>query len=271
MGVSERRSALKWLKESPGRRYLVNCDILTTGYNYPALECVVMLRATTSLGLLVQILGRLIRPFGDKIGYFIDYGTNLDRLLPHGLTKIMPPRPKLKKEDAPQKACLVQSCQKYNPMNARKCIKCGAVFVFAESEDGNYFMRTQAEIIAIAAEREKKTLTCTGVMLDMGISKGGDEMVLAKYYDGYKLVHTEYLLFDHSGYAKVKAQRWLLDALKEQSDYYELDAEDGGASCENVYALLCGFPELLKPVDSIVVRPQAENKRFMEMVKVIYA
>lgn len=44
-------------------RWCVNFGILTTGFDFPALDCIVMLRPTKSPGLWVQMLGRLTRPF----------------------------------------------------------------------------------------------------------------------------------------------------------------------------------------------------------------
>jgi len=43
-------------------RWCVNFGILTTGFDFPALDCIVMLRPTKSPGLWVQMLGRGTRP-----------------------------------------------------------------------------------------------------------------------------------------------------------------------------------------------------------------
>lgn len=43
-------------------RWLVNKDILTTGFDDPGIDCIVMLRPTKSTNLWVQMLGRGIRP-----------------------------------------------------------------------------------------------------------------------------------------------------------------------------------------------------------------
>lgn len=43
-------------------RHCVNYGILTTGFDFPALDCIVMLRPTKSPGLWVQMLGRGTRP-----------------------------------------------------------------------------------------------------------------------------------------------------------------------------------------------------------------
>lgn len=63
-------------------RWLVNVAVLTTGFNHPALDCIAMLRATESPGLLVQIAGRGTRRAPHKSDcLFLDYG---DNILRHG-------------------------------------------------------------------------------------------------------------------------------------------------------------------------------------------
>lgn len=44
-------------------RHCVNFGVLTTGFDFPAMDCIVMLRPTKSPGLWVQMLGRGTRPF----------------------------------------------------------------------------------------------------------------------------------------------------------------------------------------------------------------
>lgn len=44
-------------------RHCVNYGILTTGFDFPGLDCIIMLRPTKSPGLWVQMLGRGTRPF----------------------------------------------------------------------------------------------------------------------------------------------------------------------------------------------------------------
>lgn len=46
-----------------GVRHCVNFGVLTTGFDFPALDCIVMLRPTKSPGLWVQMLGRGTRPW----------------------------------------------------------------------------------------------------------------------------------------------------------------------------------------------------------------
>jgi len=62
---------------------LINVGVLTTGFDYPALEAVLMARSTMSLSLYYQIVGRVMRIFTypdgtKKIGWFVDMGGNIN-------------------------------------------------------------------------------------------------------------------------------------------------------------------------------------------------
>lgn len=61
---------------------LFNVAILTAGYDLPSLDCVIMCRATKSLRLYIQSIGRAIRIDPDKpekVAQVIDMAGNLDR------------------------------------------------------------------------------------------------------------------------------------------------------------------------------------------------
>ncbi|EJL66272.1 DEAD/DEAH box helicase [Flavobacterium sp. CF136] len=62
---------------------LINVGVLTTGFDYPALEAVLMARSTMSLSLYYQIVGRVMRIFTypdgtKKTGWFVDMGGNIN-------------------------------------------------------------------------------------------------------------------------------------------------------------------------------------------------
>ncbi len=60
---------------------LVNVDIATTGYDCPSIEVVAVMRATQSITLWLQMIGRGSRIFKGKEGFTIlDFGGNKDRL-----------------------------------------------------------------------------------------------------------------------------------------------------------------------------------------------
>jgi len=75
----ERASAIESFKAGRAR-WLVNVDVLTTGFDCPRVDAIVLLRATASPGLFVQICGRGLRTAPEKTDCLIlDFGGNLKR------------------------------------------------------------------------------------------------------------------------------------------------------------------------------------------------
>ncbi len=61
-------------------RWLINCDVLTTGFDAPCIDAIAVLRATMSPGLFAQIVGRGLRKHEDKNDCLIlDFGENIKR------------------------------------------------------------------------------------------------------------------------------------------------------------------------------------------------
>lgn len=74
MGITERDTIIA-ASRSGEVKYLVNCAVLTTGYDDPAIDCVAILRPTRSPGLLLQMAGRGLRLSPGKSSCLIlDYG-----------------------------------------------------------------------------------------------------------------------------------------------------------------------------------------------------
>ena len=58
---------------------LINVGVLTTGFDYPQLEAVLMARSTMSLSLYYQIVGRGMRIWPTKPNaWFVDLGGNIN-------------------------------------------------------------------------------------------------------------------------------------------------------------------------------------------------
>ncbi len=77
--AAERSSILEGFKA--GRiKVVVNVGVLTTGFDYPELDTVIMARPTKSLALWYQIVGRAIRPSPKKEkGWVVDLCGNIGR------------------------------------------------------------------------------------------------------------------------------------------------------------------------------------------------
>ncbi|CAN5781154.1 DEAD/DEAH box helicase family protein [soil metagenome] len=77
--AKERKEILQWFREKPDA-ILTSVSILTTGFDEPSLECIILNRATKSLTLYFQMIGRGSRVFKNKRDFtVIDLGNNLNR------------------------------------------------------------------------------------------------------------------------------------------------------------------------------------------------
>jgi len=80
----ERALILKWFKNTPGA-ILTSVSILTTGFDEPSVESIILNRATKSLTLYYQMIGRGSRIYKDKKSFtVIDLGNNFHRFGPWG-------------------------------------------------------------------------------------------------------------------------------------------------------------------------------------------
>tara|TARA_R110000868_G_scaffold21930_2_gene90626 strand:- start:548 stop:1960 length:1413 start_codon:yes stop_codon:yes gene_type:complete len=122
---------------------LVNCGIATTGFDCPDIEVVVINRATKSVALWLQMVGRASRTTPNKCAFTIlDFGENVTRLgfwqEPRDWAFLFS-NPKKKGEGvAPVKDC--PACGFVAYASARICANCGAEFAPNP--------KTEAEVLA---------------------------------------------------------------------------------------------------------------------------
>lgn len=124
----ERKQILKWFRNTNGAM-LCNVGVLTTGFDEPSIETVILYRATKSLPLFLQMVGRggrIIPGVKDKFKV-LDFGNNI---LTHGFWESEREwrlKKKKKKEGAPPvKEC--KGCGALLPASARECKHCEYVF-----------------------------------------------------------------------------------------------------------------------------------------------
>lgn len=80
LAVADRREVMSRFTSGESK-FLVSVDMITTGFDFPALDCIVVLRPTTSSNLWVQIQGRGTRLHPSKKNcLLLDYVGNLQRL-----------------------------------------------------------------------------------------------------------------------------------------------------------------------------------------------
>lgn len=124
MGKTERKSKIDAFT-SGAIRFLFNANILTTGFDAPMIDCLVMLRPTKSTGLYVQIMGRGLRKHASKADTLVlDFAGNIERHGPIDQIKVKSKRKSGEKavSVAPVKEC--PKCHELVHTSVRICPGC---------------------------------------------------------------------------------------------------------------------------------------------------
>jgi len=113
-------------------RALTNANVLTTGFDYPDIDLIAMLRPTMSPGLYVQMAGR-----GMRLKSHTDHCLVLDFagvVRQHGpIIAVQPPSKSGGNGEAPTKAC--PECHEVLVLNAAQCTNCGHEFTKDEEKE----------------------------------------------------------------------------------------------------------------------------------------
>lgn len=136
MNNYQRAVTLSWFRRIPDA-VLCNVGILTTGFDAPEVEVIILYRATTSLPLFLQMVGRGSRviPGQKEQFYILDFGDNIRR---HGFWEdprqwSLKKAKKTKKEGAaPVKNC--PECEALVPASARLCQHCEYEFEISDKD-----------------------------------------------------------------------------------------------------------------------------------------
>lgn len=186
-------------------RALVNFGVLTTGFDHPPIDCIVMLRHTISVSLWVQMLGRGTRPSPDtgKTDCLVmDFCGNTGRLGPINDPFIPKGRKRINaNQEAPMKIC--PQCDAYNWSSARNCAYCDYEFPkhdkIQKEAGSDEVMITKKVII--------ETHDVNRVVYDVHV-KNNIHSLKVSYYCESGLHVAEWICFDHVGYARIKAENW---------------------------------------------------------------
>lgn len=182
MGAYERTKILNWFNRTPDA-VLNNVGILTTGFDCPEIEVVILYRATTSLPLFLQMCGRGSRVIpGAKDEFTIlDFGENIHR---HGFWEqerkwsLDKPKKRKKQQAAPVKDC--PECGALVHTSVRVCPHCEHEFEFKKEDQ-------EADIVAELA------LLSPGDRRAVAIQSSLEEKVLMakeKLIKPYWVLHT---------------------------------------------------------------------------------
>jgi len=176
-------------------RCLLNVNVLTTGFNVPAVDLVALVRATASTGLYVQMVGRGTRNSAGKTNCLVlDYGENVAR---HGFIDAVKPTIKGAGTggDAPSKEC--PSCQTICHAAIRVCPECGHQFPPPEANHG-----TRAyDGAMLSSQVVPEWWDVQDVTYQKWVKEGKPDSIRVTYHCGLNQRVSEWLCPDHGGYA----------------------------------------------------------------------
>ena len=194
----------------PPLKFLANVNVLTTGFDAPNTDCVVMLRPTNSPGLLIQCAGRGTRlspETGKSSCLFLDYGGNILRHGPLDMIKVKEPGSG-KGGDAPAKKC--PQCLALIHAGYTACPECG--YVFPPKENNDKMTRTASSAGVISGQVDYTDYEVLDVYYCVHEKRGADpdapKTMRVDYQVGFNEFKSEWVCPEHTGYARGKFEKW---------------------------------------------------------------
>jgi len=197
----EREHVLQKFK-SGEYRAVVNNNVLTTGFDFPGIDLIGMLRPTSSPGLWVQMLGRGTRPAdGKKNCLVLDFAGNTRRLGP--INDPVLPRKKGQGAGGSAPVRLCPECSTYSHASARVCENCGYEFPRIIKIDP--FASLQSVMTADLPQIVEFDVTRIEFLRHKKL--GRPDSLRVTYICGLRRFE-EWICLEHAGYAGVKARAW---------------------------------------------------------------
>lgn len=204
----ERARLIKEFREGK-LKYLVNVNVLTTGFDAPNVDCVVLMRATVSAGLSYQMIGRGFRICpGKQDCLVLDFGENIQR---HGpVDCITPKQKKGEKGERPGKIC--PNCRTVVSAGVMVCPDCGNIWESSRVPTHN--KNSDGESDVVSGEPKLETYDVTGVSYKVHLKKGGDvdtpKTLRVEYQVSLTSTISEWICIEHpaGSFAHGKALQW---------------------------------------------------------------
>lgn len=198
---------------------LVNNNVLTTGFDNPLIDLIVVLRQTASAVLWVQMLGRGTRPVyapghdldtlggrlaaiaagGKRDCRVLDFAGNTRRLGPIN-DPVVPRRKGKGGGDAPVKAC--DRCDEWIHASLRDCPHCGFHFEFDTKLKGE---ASTVELVR-GDDPVVEVFAVDHVSASEHRKAGKPPSMKLTYYSGLRNMFTDYLMPEHTDFARRKSE-----------------------------------------------------------------
>lgn len=200
-------------------KFLVNVDVLTTGFDAPSIDAIAILRATASPGLYAQIVGRGLRTHPSKTNCMVmDFGENIKR---HGsidrirAKRIAQAAKEKAEKEAKEKNIETKTCPACDVLNLKTTKRCECGFLFpvegrhnAESETTLSIIGSTSvvfDVLEVQYQKWSKPPKPDSMRVDYRVHRDGKDMLMPI---------SEWVCFDHEGYAREKAYSWWMNRSK---------------------------------------------------------
>jgi DNA repair protein RadD len=204
---------------------IVNYGVLTTGFDFPEIDMIAVLRPTKSSGLWVQMLGRGTRPVfaegfdltlrdgrleairngGAPNCLVLDFARNTERLGPINDPVMPKQKGKGKPGEAPVKLC--PHCNSYNHASATVCAFCGG-----EMPRMLKFMPTASDAVLIkqtVVDPQIEIFKVARIVYQRHSKIGKPDSLRVSYYThGGLRRFDEWVLLEHPGGLQHRARLW---------------------------------------------------------------
>lgn len=200
---------------------LVNNNVLTTGFDFPAIDLIVMLRPTNSPGLWVQMLGRGTRPVyakgydldtlegrlaaieagGKKNCLVLDFAGNTKRLGP--INDPVIPKKKGAKGGGVAPVRLCEQCGAYNHASKRHCEFCGYEFPLGVK----FGFKASTDALLADGTPQVEVFKVDRITYALHTKQGRPDAIKVTYYCGLRVFNT-FVCLEHTGFAAKKAREW---------------------------------------------------------------
>lgn len=195
----------------PPLKFLANVNVLTTGFDAPNADCVVLLRPTNSAGLLIQMIGRGTRlspATGKENCLVLDYGENIIR---HGPIDMIVVKDKTPGQgDAPAKKC--PECLALIHAAYAVCPECSHIFPPPERSN---LSKTASNAGVLSGQVDYTHYDVQETIYALHEKRyaesGTPRTMRVDYRIGFNDFKSEWVCPEHSGYAREKFLKWWRD------------------------------------------------------------
>lgn len=184
---------------------LVNVETLTTGFDVPDIDMIVLMRPTQSPVLHVQMIGRGMRVAPDKDNCLVlDFAGNLKRLGPINDPTVKSKNTSLNKQSTTLAAKTCPECAELVGLKTKICPSCGYEFpkqIKLETKSSEVSPIKTKPLVKL------EEFKVDSVTYSIHFGKSNKPSLKVTYRSGLKTIN-EWIGFEHQGFPHYKAKVW---------------------------------------------------------------